>query len=449
MNGAGGVSMTDLLRLRAGAIAQVLVGEGPAFALVCLYVFIEYVRPQSIYPAIDVLPYAQVSILAALVARLASRERIDLDNPVTRLLAVFLVVLQFAWWDAWAPMFSGERVVTHVVWGIVFFLVVTTVTTRQRFFVFLFLYLLWNLKMSQHGFRSWAARGFGYDNWGVTGAPGWFQNSGELGIQMCIFLPLSLYFMAAVRPWCARWKWLLLAFLPLSAVATIIATNSRGAVVGAAAAFAWMALTSRRRVRIALLAIVITIVGYSVMPEQTLERFDAAGQDETSQNRLLRWQIGWEIMQEHPWLGIGPANWGPYYQTHYPPEEGLERYGLPHSIFVDAGAEYGFTGLTLFALMILYAFLNNRRTRRMARAMDDRMLVTLAGGMDAAMVGLLVSSSFVSVFFYPYFWVHIAFIVALNKVAAAAYARHEATAPAVAGAVTQALTTGGRTWRRA
>lgn len=38
-------------------------------------------------------------------------------------------------------------------------------------------------------------------------------------------------------------------------------------------------------------------------------------------------------------------------------------------------------------------------------------------GLDAALIGYLISASFVTVLFYPYQWIHVAFIVALNNIA--------------------------------
>ncbi|MQM39918.1 hypothetical protein KBTX_03958 [wastewater metagenome] len=441
--------MASLIQLQPGAVMRVLAGEGPAFALLCLYLFIEYVRPQSIYPAIDILPYAQLSILAALGARLLTRERIDVASPTTFWLVAFLAVLQVSWWNAYNPALSGERVTTHVVWVVVYFLIVSTVNTRERFFVFLLLYLLWNLKMSQHGVRAWAARGFGYDRWGVSGGPGWFDNAGDLGVEMCIFLPVAFCFFLFLKKRCSRWKQTALAMVPMSAALTILATNSRGALVGMAAIVLWVGLASRKRFRFVVLAIMVSIAAYAIIPEKQISRIEASGEDETSNNRILRWGVGIEIMMDKPWTGVGPANWVIYYPTHYPPEKGLEMYGLQHSMYIDAASEYGVPGVVVLFGIIFSAFMANAKTRNLGRALGDEFFVFFSLGLDAALVGLLVSAAFVSVFNYPFLWVHVAFIVALNKVAAAAYVRHEATAPAVAGAVTQALTTGGRTWRRA
>ena len=50
------VDIADLYALKAKALWQALRKEHISFWLLCLYFFFEYVRPQSLYPVLDVLP---------------------------------------------------------------------------------------------------------------------------------------------------------------------------------------------------------------------------------------------------------------------------------------------------------------------------------------------------------------------------------------------------------
>src|SRR5690606_31883022 len=84
-------------------------------------------------------------------------------------------------------------------WVLVYWLITNIVDTEGRFFIFILSFFLHSFKMSQHAFRSWAMHGFGFRTWGVFGPPGWFADSGELVIQMGIFLCMSLMFVLAMR----------------------------------------------------------------------------------------------------------------------------------------------------------------------------------------------------------------------------------------------------------
>jgi hypothetical protein len=102
---------------------------------------------------------------------------------------------------AFRPKDSYSQLSLYFSWVLVYGLITNIISNEDRFLVFMLAFLLYSTKMSQHGAQSFVGRGGGFAAWGATGAPGWFQNSGEFGIQMCIFLPISAYFIQALRPY--------------------------------------------------------------------------------------------------------------------------------------------------------------------------------------------------------------------------------------------------------
>ena len=99
-------------------------------------------------------------------------------------------------------------------------------------------------------------------------------------------------------------------------------------------------------------------------------------------------------MREHPVLGIGYENWQDYHEATY----GLR--ALPHNIFIEAGAEMGYTGLAGFVGLIGATLWVNRRTRKIAKSIPgggNRFLHDTAHGLDGAMIGFLASGFFVTV----------------------------------------------------
>lgn len=409
--------MENLYALRIGSLWKAFSRERASFWFLCFYVFLEYVRPQTAYPVIDIIPWAQTAILLTVFFFVVEGNRVAAKNIETPLLVLFFLTILLSSVFAYSPAESFDKISIFVTWFIVYFLIINLVNTQTKLFLFVCLYMLWNFKMTLHGFKTWAGRGFAYADWGVTGAPGWFHNSGEFGIQLATVIPLFIYFVWVLKKHWGRLKFLALLALPVTAIASVVATNSRGAMLGAAAAILWMIWKSKRKVAVALVvAIPLAYAVYQSVPHESLNRFETAGEDRTSQARLERWKDGLEIMNEHPVLGIGYANWPTYYISHYLPPPGL-RLGLSHNIYIDAGAELGYVGLGVFLLMVLFTFVNNHRTRKAALALDNKFLYYLAHAFDAGMIGFLVSASFVSVLFYPYFWMAMAFTVALNNVA--------------------------------
>ena len=47
----------------------------------------------------------------------------------------------------------------------------------------------------------------------------------------------------------------------------------------------------------------------------------------------------------------------------------------------------------------------------------NKFILYMAHGLDGALVGYLVSGFFVTVLYYPYFWINLAMTVALNQAA--------------------------------
>ena len=196
----------DYYSINVRSIWAGLKQESAAFWWLCIYVFIEYVRPQSIYPVIDIIPWAQVTLLLAIVTAYVDKSVVWVRSSVNGLFIFFFIAVFLSVLFAFKQAASLGTINNPINWIIVYFLIITVVNTEKRFLVFILLFLLVSFKMSQHGFRSYAARGFSFSGWGVAGAPGWFQNSGEFGIQMAIFTPLSIAFILALKESWGRLK---------------------------------------------------------------------------------------------------------------------------------------------------------------------------------------------------------------------------------------------------
>ena len=399
--------------LRFSAIWQAFRRQPLSLWLVCIYMLFEYVRPQAIYPALAVVPWAQLLILLAPVAYLLEGGGVKARNPINLWMGVFSVAVLLSWMFAEYPQVSQDAILIYINWVMVYLLVANVASTEKRFFLFFGLFLLASLKMSQHGARSWVERGFSFASWGATGAPGWFHNSGEFGIQMCVFFPLSLYFMGALKKYWDKWKRILFLAVPVTAVMSLIATNSRGALVGAAAVGLWMLARAKHRVRgfVALGAVAALVV--LVMPEEQKERFRTMGDDNTSESRLTYWEHGIEIYKAHPVTGIGYENWAPHYEATY------GRTVLPHNIFIQGGAELGTIGLIALVGLIVASFVVNYRTRKLAHAMGERghFMEMMARGLDGAMIGFIASGFFVTVLYYPFLWFGLGLTSALHAAA--------------------------------
>lgn len=415
VKGSPRADSTGILSLRLIPIGRAFREEGVAFWLLCTYLMFEYVRPQSLYPVIDVFPWPTATMALTALAAIAARKTVRIATPANLLLVVFSFVLVLSSITAYRPAAAYEKFEDFFLWMLAYFLITQIVVTERRMFLLMLAFVLFNLKMSLFATRSWISIGFVFRDWGVGGAPGFFSNSGEFGIEMCVFLPIVTYMAIGLRPYLAPWKFAALLAISGTALTGMIASSSRGALLGGSAVIAFMLARSRHRVRALVVAVVLLSGGYLAIPAQQKARLAASGEDKTSTDRLTFWRHGIEMANEYPVLGIGYSNWMPYYRDHYTAGPKL----LPHNIFIQAVSELGYTGLVAFLLLIGCTFVINSRSRALAirAGPAGRLTYHLALGLDGALIGFLVSGFFVTVLYYPYFWINLSMTVALSTVA--------------------------------
>jgi putative inorganic carbon (hco3(-)) transporter len=423
---AEAIATTDTLlvrlrRLEWRAYVEVFLKESFAFKMACIYLMIEYVRPQSIWTFLDVLPLGLLSLAGGVVVVLFSSPERNAKPYGSQLplLGAFLGLIVLSILGSQYPAWGWGNLSLYISWMMAYFLISKAVNNERRYMVFLVLFLLFSFKMSQHGFKTWAASGFRFNKEGVNGAPGWFQNSGEVGIQMCIFLPMLLYFMnAGWRDW-NLWKRGGMCVVALTVIGTVVGSSSRGALIGSGVVLFWMLARSRYKVRGLIAVAAVAAAVAFILPPEFYGRMDSMGEDNSSQMRLQYWAYGWELMKQHPVLGVGYFNWFPTYAAHLIAIGEGRRPEVCHNIFVQAGSELGFPGVLFLLAFIIATFVLNARTRKLlARQPDSDFLRQVAFGLDAGMIGYLISAQFITVLYYPYLWIDIALVVALHNVVA-------------------------------
>ncbi len=411
-----GIVLQDLYALKLQPVWQAVKYEGWSFKWLCIYFLFEYVRPASIYPQLDILPWTQLSLLFAVFSAFLDKKAVWVRNAGNVLIVLFFIVVLLSSVFAFRSSVSWDMIDIAVNWVIVYFLIVTVINTRQRLFLFLLLFLLVNLKMSAHGFLSFAGRGFTYTKWGVVGPPGWFGDSGDFGIAMLVYIGIAIGVIVANRHLWGRYKRLFFYYMPFTGMMTVIGTSSRGALLGMLAMGAWFLMKSRNGIKALVLFSVVAALLYAVLPDEMFQEFESAGEDSTSQDRLVHWEFGLEVIKRHPLLGVGYENWLAY--CNYVNPNGLgfnDRCRLPHNTYISAGSELGLVGLFLYVSLVLYLFRLNARTRKVLAQKPESLLYYCSYGLDAGLVGYLVASVFFTVLFYPIFWVQFGLTVAIHR----------------------------------
>lgn len=409
--------MEDFYALRVGAIWKHFKSEHFSFWMICAYLFVEYVRPQSILPWLDFLPWAKLFILGALAGWLADRNKKWVSSPINKWMVLFFLCILLSSWQAYRPDISYKHLADFYTWLIIYFLIINIVNTERRFFVFLFIFLIASFKISLSLAISWAKRGFSFTSWGLMGPPGFFQNSGELAIQMAVFWPIALAVAAALKPYVERWKYLCLATMPLTAGMVILGASSRGGQLALIGQLLFKYFKKLFNVKIVLIITLVMVVGWWLLPQEQKDRFTQAGEDRTSQQRLLYWENGFDMMNNSPWVGVGYFNFPPYFERYYSEDMLYPHAELPHNIFIQVGSDLGYVGLLIYALIIINAYIVSKRSSNTLDSQCPQGFLSMCSkSLNISLLGFLIAGQFVSVVYYPFLWVHLALVACVSNI---------------------------------
>jgi len=384
------------------------------FWLFCGYLFVEYVRPQSIYPFLAFIPWAKLFVIGAAIGSFRSNEAVSSSSSLTKYYWGLILAVFFSATFAEFPALAFDQYIVVLNWLIIYYLFIRIVTTKFRFFIVVLLIMLASYKMSQHAALSFAKRGFTFERWGIAGTPGFFGNAADLGVQMLIVLPLSIVLIKGCYTYWSPLKKGFFIFLPITVLTTIIATGERNTLVGLAAICLVAAMSSKKRFRSLLFISVLSVCFIALIPQELLNRFDTVGKDATSLTRLTYWKRGIEFFVEHPALGIGYNNWVPYYLKYH--ANGSLSGGsqeVAHSTPITVLAELGLLGFFFYYGIALKTIAINMRSMKISNFSQDRIWRDLPLALNIGLVGFLTASIFISVTFYPFMFIQASLSMAL------------------------------------
>jgi O-antigen ligase len=367
------------------------------------YIVVTFVRPQDILGALEVVrPGVPISIVV-LLASLPLIPRQLSSSGGARLMFAFLAVVVVGglvtvnqyWWflTAWS------HAVTTIFFAVTVPVLFRVANYRDRIVtLFLFAYdfvAIWAL--THHG----------------VGQGAFLGDENDAGVA----LGIGVVFAALLVPVAPSMKWKVVCVgSALLCAAAIVSTGSRGGFLGLVTAIVAIAWFSRRVILVLTLSCVIVAAAYPFLPPGYVDKRLASAtdpNDPTRAERLYGWRRGWEMFLDHPILGVGAANFGwrvpEYDNTAKAIEERRDRRSLgaraAHSVYFQLLPETGLAGTTLYIALLIRALLVGIRTRRNEESSTiDAVDKAIARMASAGLIVLSVSGAFVSVLFYPHFW---------------------------------------------
>ena len=388
-----------------GAMKVGRLAPSIAFALTIAYVVLEYARPQD---TVGILKAFKLSlIVSGMLAFFLWRQsrRVPWFRPQIVLLTVII-----GYMTLWVPFATNNywalKTVLVFIQTYIFVLgFVTFVDSEPRLRKFILTYIgaglyqaIWAI---QHG-----GRGTGY-----------FQaDENDFALSMCMILPFTLMTTSVVKSWWAR---LLCGATGLMCVAAVVVSDSRGGFVGLVVTSGMMVLMHRRRVRFAIAgaigAVCLAIAAPSTYWDEMRTITDEGG---TRQDRVELWEVAAAVYRDNPVFGVGPGNIN-WVLNDYQEVSGDSRmFGgrAVHSLYYTLLPELGTVGALLFLGVLYYSGRDIGRIIRARRLESDIQLDAYARATACSITAFLVCGIFLSVLWYPHFYLLAAITLSVMRV---------------------------------
>jgi probable O-glycosylation ligase (exosortase A-associated) len=246
------------------------------------------------------------------------------------------------------------------------------------------------------------------------------NNAFALAMLMCMPLLLYLYNTSA-HP---VTRFALMAGEVLCGVA-VVGTFSRGGFLGLLTFALGLVALNRNKLRNLALVAAGGLVLLYFAPVEWFQRIDTIGKaqvDSSFMDRVTAWKVSTLIALDRPFFGGGFHAVQDTTVYHHFGEQ-LERLafipGAPlrplgmaaHSIYFEVLGDLGFTGLTLFLAMLVFAFLACSAIRKRARQYRDmEWMSDLAGMLRLSMIVYMVAGAALSFAYFEGVYVIVALV---------------------------------------
>jgi O-antigen ligase len=403
-------------------------GHSATYIGLFLFTLLLYLRPSELYPSFVTNNIAFVVGLLTLAVYLPTQLSIEgtlsarprevnavLLLCVAALLSIPLAASPPLAWETFSGVFI--RCV------VIFIVLVNAVRTERRLRWLLLLAVLVSCWLSVDAINDYRLGNLTVEGYRVGGrGTGIFGNSNDLALHLVTIAPIAVSLLFASRGFARKLFYGSAALLMAGAV---VVTYSRGGFLGLLCAFAVLAWKLGRRHRVAVFGSALSLaVGMLVFaPGNYAARLlsifvpslDPTGSFGTRREELIH--SFWTAVF-NPIFGVGMGN----YLL-------MSRYEhVTHNAYTEVAAELGLFGLICY---LVFVFTPIKRMRRVERETlernDERHYYYLAVGLQASLVGYLVSSFFASVAFLWYVYYLVGYAICLERIYESERAAREAT----------------------
>lgn len=390
--------------------ALLLVFKHPHYGIY-LWSWLSYMNPHKLTWGFAInLPFAFMTAIVTLTVYLLSKEPKRMPwTPETVLLLIFLGWMTFTTYFALYPQLAWEQWDKVLKIQIMTLLTAMLITDRKRLEG-----LVWVIALSLafYGVKGGIFTILHGGVYHVRGPASTFiAGNNELGLAMIMTVPLLRYLHLQAQTKLIRFG--LATAMVLTGLAAI-GTQSRGALLAAAAMSSLLWLKSRNKATTAFYIIAAIGLIATIMPQQYWDRINTIKtyeQDASAMGRINAWHTAFNLAKDRITGGGFEAFQEPTFKLYAPDPEDLH---AAHSIYFQVMGDHGFIGLALFVVIGLIAWRTGSKIIRKCQINpNQKWAADLAAMTQVSMVGYATGGAFLGLAYFDYYY-HLVIILVLT-----------------------------------
>jgi putative inorganic carbon (HCO3(-)) transporter len=384
-------------------------GHAISFAGLFVFTFVVYFRPYEYTSFAWLSRSALVTAIITLLAFIPTQ--LGLENKITirtREINLVLLLVVFALLSvpfaadrlrAWNAFIEFSKVVA------MFIVLVNVVRTQKRLKILLFLILVATVILSVAALNDYRKGALLLGGTRIEGVIGnLFDNPNDLALHLVTFLPIVVGLALGSRFLFARLFYFLVA---LSTVGATVVTFSRGGFLGLIAVAGTLAWKLRKRspVLVGVVGVVLVVSFLILAPGAYRQRISNIN-DDSADARTGELKRSIYLAIRNPILGVGMDNFVVFSNTEH----------ATHNAYTQVASELGLPATLAYVLFLIAAI---KRVRRYADPglvdKKNRSLTFLAIGLEASLIGYVVTSFFASVAYLWYLYYIVGYVICVSR----------------------------------
>lgn len=395
--------------------------------LIIFYLFLEYVRPQLVFPPLRVLHLPAITLIFILISILFSGN-IQLKDKQTLMFLLLLVEMiihgPIARNNFWAFQIFYAMAINFIAYvGII------NIVNEEFKYKILFKYwLILSMLLAIIGILN---RG--------GGVGGFIGDENDFCMAMNMALPFGLFGVISANKKTEKIYYLVLTCLILVS----ILRYSRGGFIGMVSVIIYCWIKSNAKIVFSFIMGILIVFALIATPSSYWDRMSTITNEYkqnkegtsygTGAQRIYAWKLGWNIFLNNPVMGVGQGNY-PWHVGNIEEEKGIQWQTrslsgrAAHSLYFTLLPELGLIGAILYAAIIVFVYKDIKYIKKASKneketlsADESKRFYNLALMLEGSLVGFFISSIFISTLYYPNFWFLCGFIVSLKNIVYSKY----------------------------